>query len=686
MPSETVKDTGNHSSTTWIILAGLLTLRLLLGVAYSALNPLGEAPDEADHYAYAAYISHTGQLPVGTSLTQAKHPPLYHLLAALAASGAGMDFAFLRSNPDVGFVPGAAPNFFVHTTLEGWPWRDGALAMHLGRLVSVLAGVLLVLGTYALGRTVWPGRPEAALAAACFVAFLPESLFIGGSMSNDTLTAMFATWALWAGLRSGQIGSGACRQKMVFALLAGLCLGLAFLSKASAIALAPVIGLAIVLPALRFRPGTQARQAGTTPGSVGAGFPRPWPPARRVQPLRSGSEPSGSGTRLPRPYALRGVSFELAALPPVCAAGGMTLLLGAPWLWRNWRLYGDPLGWPVVLGTIDRRQGPLGWREILAMLHGWLLSFWGKFGGAGQIALPAPFYIVWFAILALAVAGWLKWAATAYRAPHRKGSSLPATVGDQETGNREQGSGLFPIPGSVLPDATPLRSGGWDGLQVARSLTLWASPVLVALSIISYGTVALGTDQGRLLFPAIAPLALLLVGGLSAWLPARYARTAVAVWGVGLACVALLALDLGIVQTFAPPIVPPGLTGNMAVGQDFGPALRLAGLQWQPGPAGSVTLYWQAQEGIHADLRTDLRLLDSAGALVWEWKRSPDAGRLSTDHWTAGYRVADIYQIPAGALSRTAHAELAVYTFPNGPWLAPAGSPAGKFFATLPGP
>ena len=140
--------------------------RLLLGLIYSAVIPLGEAPDEADHLAYAAYIAHEHRLPEGAWMTQAKHPPLYHALAALVAGPVGMDAGFLRANPDVGFTPDAAPNFFIHTTLESWPWRAGPLAMHLARLISVLAGIGLVAATYVLGLAIWPGWPVGALAAA----------------------------------------------------------------------------------------------------------------------------------------------------------------------------------------------------------------------------------------------------------------------------------------------------------------------------------------------------------------------------------------------------------------------------------------------------------------------------------------------------------------------------------------
>ena len=185
-------------------LAFLLLARLALGLAYSIAIPAGEAPDEADHLAYAAYIAREHRLPQGAEMTQAKHPPLYHALAAAVGGRAGMDTSFLRANPDVGFTADAAPNFFVHTTLEDWPWRDGPLAMHLARLVSVLAGVGLVAAVYALGVAVWPRRPDLALAAAAFVAFLPESLFIAAAMNNDS--GRKATNAAAASARSGRRG------------------------------------------------------------------------------------------------------------------------------------------------------------------------------------------------------------------------------------------------------------------------------------------------------------------------------------------------------------------------------------------------------------------------------------------------------------------------------------------------
>ena len=65
----------------------LLLAQFALALQYSFHNPLGEAPDEADHWAYVVQLATARTLPVGPTLTQAKHPPLYYMGAALFAAG-----------------------------------------------------------------------------------------------------------------------------------------------------------------------------------------------------------------------------------------------------------------------------------------------------------------------------------------------------------------------------------------------------------------------------------------------------------------------------------------------------------------------------------------------------------------------------------------------------------------------
>lgn len=459
--------------------------------------------------------------------------------------------------------------------------------MHLGRLVSVLAGGVLVLATFGLGRALWPAHSGVALAAAAFVAFLPESLFIGGAVSNDMLAAMFSALALWAAI-AGRGWRGA--------VLTGLCLGLGFVTKVSFVAVWPIAGLAIVLA------GGRSKQA------------------------------------------------ILHHLGLGVLAGLIALAVAAPWLARNWQLYGDPLGTQVMLGTIDRRQAPLTLADLGWLVRGWFLSFWGKFGGAGHLSLPWPFYVTWGLLLAGSVAGWV-----------RRTRICSFFIRSRLAAQRQERRVTSEVSPALVAETSVV---GW--------LVLVGVPALVMLSMISYSRIALGTDQGRLLFPALAPIGLGVAGGLAAWSP-QFGRRWLAPVMIGtMAAAGILALYLGILRPFSPPaaVALSELAAATPAGEMAGP-LELVALHWddpasQDGPTYRVvTLYWRAADQVSADLRVAFRLEDSAGDLVWEWKRSPGAGRYSTDRWPAGWVAADTYRIPLDALERAAKVEARVYAFPD---------------------
>ena len=138
----------------WALVVG----HLLLSLAYSVINPLGEAPDEADHWAYVVHIAREGELP-GAKVTQAKHPPLFYATAALASLPADPTNDFLRINPDAELAPhaGWSPSFFIHTAREQWPWTGGVLGFRLARLWSVLLSTMAVAAVYGLARAALPG-------------------------------------------------------------------------------------------------------------------------------------------------------------------------------------------------------------------------------------------------------------------------------------------------------------------------------------------------------------------------------------------------------------------------------------------------------------------------------------------------------------------------------------------------
>ncbi len=409
----------------WGVIAVLLG-HFALSLQYSLHNPLGEAPDEADHWAYVVHLARERNLPVGPTLTQTKHPPLYFIGAALFASLGEPGNDFFQPNPAVNLQvgPNWSPNFFKHGAEEQRPWQGGVLAYHLGRLWSLLLSTLTVAATFALCRASFPVRPLWALAAAGVLAFTPEFLFIAGSLNNDNGAALMGALALLGGMALYVSGG-----RFAAAWWTPLALGAGVLVKVSTVALWPVVGLALALGVWRGQ-----RQDRIAPGAA-----------------------------IRRMVVCAGFVFIPA------------LLITLPWLWRNLQLYGDAMGMNMAVQTIDVRTAPWSWADSQWLLRGWFISFWGKFGGAGHIPMAGLVY----AILAAA--------------------SVASAVG------------LLRL----------WLAGEWWGVRVPLSL-LGLAVLATALGIWRYSLIALGTDQGRLLYPAASALVVLFTVGLLAWVADRW--------------------------------------------------------------------------------------------------------------------------------------------------------------------
>ena len=80
-----------------------------------------------------------------------------------------------------------------------------------------------------------------------------------------------------------------------------------------------------------------------------------------------------------------------------------------------------------------------------------------------------------------------------------------------------------------------------------------ATLVTAVLAYIGYN-LSFQQFQGRYLFPALAPIAILLVGGWAVWLPPRLAP-----WGLGLVAALLIALNAySLVRVLEPGFAPYG--------------------------------------------------------------------------------------------------------------------------------
>jgi len=179
----------------------ILLLHLALALAFSALIPLGEAPDEPAHFSYAQFIAKKGRLPATLAERReagyrAAWPPLYHALVAAPIAAVGnAPPTRLKAVGDTArrLIPtnGQTIATFIHTQDEAWPWRGVTLAWHLGRLISVGLSTLAVAVTYFVALKLSRSRRLAVTATACH-AFLPQFLFIGATLNDDTLLILLS--------------------------------------------------------------------------------------------------------------------------------------------------------------------------------------------------------------------------------------------------------------------------------------------------------------------------------------------------------------------------------------------------------------------------------------------------------------------------------------------------------------
>jgi len=334
-------------------LALVLFLYLLLGVAYSVVNPIFESPDEALNYANVRYLIEERRLPVlePDELSKAHHPPLYYLLGALLTCwvpNENFDHLTQRLNPFWAYrlwEPGVDnKSLYLHDpALEAFPYRDVALGVHLIRWLSLLMGVGTVVLVYRTTRELTTpqesraaagGSPYAsalAVVAAALVAFNPMFLFINASVHDDALADLMAAAILYVATRILVRGATVRR-----AVALGFLVGLGVLTKLTCLLVAPTAALALL-----YQPLAERGRAG-------------WREVAR----------------------LGGIAF------------GLTLLIGGWWFARNWVLYGEPtsMARQVEAWGGTRADAPdfLAALRELGFLHD---SFWGVFG-YGQVLFP----------------------------------------------------------------------------------------------------------------------------------------------------------------------------------------------------------------------------------------------------------------------------------------------------------
>src|SRR6185436_5666902 len=365
---------------TSLLLAIIIGLHLALGLLYDWATPIFEAPDEGYHFAVIHWIGRGNGLPIqhlGEKTEWAQEgsqPPLYHLLVAGLTFWIAMDdwpatFVF---NPfsRIG-LPGTTHNvnLYRHRANQAFPYHGTTLAVHLGRWFSLALSALTIFLTYQLALKVFPEPAGLALFAAALVAFNPKAIFINASVNNDNLLMLLSTATLLVMVNLTQASPPSPDDGRTVvrrggwggAVLLGLLLGAAALTKVSGLVLWPVAAVAIIFDGGR-RTVDGRKTASRDEGSLRATASRDRPWTLSLGPWNLDLHPWSFVLRL-------ALIFTTASL------------ISFWWYWRNDQLYGEWLGLKTMIAIAGPREPAITlWQLMRDEWRGFILSYWGVFG------------------------------------------------------------------------------------------------------------------------------------------------------------------------------------------------------------------------------------------------------------------------------------------------------------------
>jgi 4-amino-4-deoxy-L-arabinose transferase-like glycosyltransferase len=249
----------------WLIVLA----HLVLALAYGAINPPWEAHDETGHFAYVNHLVATRSLPdaLGADkglFDQSHQPPLYYLVASAltfwadrsdALQPAFNHFALDGSNRR-GF------RIMLRQPAEAFPWQGTVLALHAARATSALLTSLAISLIAASVNLIFGRGSAAALLGTAIAAFNPQVIFIGAMVNNDAMVTAMGALVAYGVVRIACPHPEAtcrtqCATRPLHFILLGFSLGLAFLSKNSALALIGFVALALTF--IAWRQGWPAR-------------------------------------------------------------------------------------------------------------------------------------------------------------------------------------------------------------------------------------------------------------------------------------------------------------------------------------------------------------------------------------------------------------------------------------------
>ncbi len=233
-----------------LVIAPVLLAFCVLGVVYSGMVPMWEAPDEPSHFSAIEYIASNGRIPEpdapvihrGVAVNATGEPPLYFL----AATPVWLPW----SKGDVAVVPnesfGRTPeqNHFQQEGVEVEEHGGFPAGLRVLRMASVLMGAATVLVVFLIAKTVWPGERSRPVATAVLAGLTPQFLFVSSVISNDALANLLGAALL---LRLLRLQSAPAPLSPRVSLTTAGLLAAGMLTKLTLVAMLPAVVVALAL-------------------------------------------------------------------------------------------------------------------------------------------------------------------------------------------------------------------------------------------------------------------------------------------------------------------------------------------------------------------------------------------------------------------------------------------------------
>ncbi len=563
------------SPLQWILL-----FYLLFGLIYAFATPAFEANEELWHFGYVEHLRETGNLPA-QSLYQrhtiyrhhGSQPPLYYALMAIVTAPINIDDAgeFRRLNPHVNISQPSSfgnKNLIVHDD-SLFLFRGAGLAVLITRALGIAFGAGTIVFVYKIGELIAPQRQTVAFVAGGITGLNPMFIFVTASVNNDALAMLLNGALIWLLLRTMRDG---------FSLRAILMLALLFalssLTKLTGLALFPVLlGVAVFVQ----------RKTGDR----------------------------------------RGLLLLLYAL----ALGW--LLIAGWWYFRNFQLYGEPLGIITMAELAGPRDPTFNLADVFAEYQQFRMSFWGLFG-ALNIQVASIIYLLLDLMAVLSLIGCV----------------------------------FLGLQLLAISDFAYAR------YELAHLLTLASAILLLWLGVLYWSTLTRAAE-GRMLFPLIAVVSPLLAVGFVEvvwWIVfslrppnLEFVRAGDAVPKELLHSTMLWQLKfLAVVAAFVPFTViagqynapqpveaPPERAQPLyaAFGDVALIAYERVDRRYNTDDSVRLTLYWQVLRQSADDNSIHLTLVDDRGQAIGRYVTYPGAGSLRTSRWQAGLIYPDEYVI-----------------------------------------